>query len=225
MRASTGDERTSELQLMCNPQVDTVVFTGVEQEPGTDRNFYILKGQSKFACRVNPPPPPPPIKCTHTSASGDQYDLGALQAGGPFEVLVAEDPRVSFIHSIGICAQSGPCARAEHPEDPSSCQTTKAGDLQYSNGKLSTLKIEDLTVPFGVQGVLLSYSNKGDRTCASSANPEGERRTVVEIICSATPISPDPILKFVAEGPKCVYNFALESKSACPSSFQNATVV
>jgi hypothetical protein len=206
---------------MCNPQVDTVVFTGVEEQ----RNFYTLTGESRFACRGNTPPPPP-IKCTHTSASGDQYDLSALQAAGPFNVVVDENPGLNHSsHSVGICALSEPCPRALDSDDSSSCQTDPFDD-QYSNGKLSTLKMDDLTAPFGVKGVVLSYSDKGhDRFCVSSANPEGERRTVVEIICSAVPISPDPILKFIAEGPKCVYNFALESTSACPSSSQNATVM
>lgn len=224
--------RTSELEMRCNSDVETVVFEGVIQRPNDDRNFFTLKASSKLACRGNTPPgppPPPAIKCTHTTAAGVEYDLTELQEQGPFDLIVTDnaDPTLNYTHSIGICAESSPCPGNPLPtEGPvASCQTLdRPGEaLQGSNGKLSTLKLDDLTGPFGIQGVQLTYVGARDRNCESAANPNGERRTSVEILCSATPIAPDPILKFLAEDPKCVYNFALESDRACPTPQAAAT--
>ena len=172
-----------------------------------------------------PPPSPPPLpECTHEdSSTGLKYDLSVLQRAGPFVVETDETPKLKYKHSIGICNTGGECMDPNiDPTRPqvAACQTLLLNppvpEYTFANGYLSNMKIENIGAnPFGAQGLVITYTGSTDNQCRSNANTRGLRTTVVEVMCSAQPISPDPILKYISEDPKCSYNYVLESIHGC----------
>eukprot|EP00729_Bicosta_minor_P010512 gene10512-4335_t len=175
-----------------------------------------------------PPPSPPPLpECTHEdSSTGLKYDLSVLQRAGPFVVETDETPKLKYKHSIGICNTGGECMDPNiDPTRPqvAACQTLLLNppvpEYTFANGYLSNMKIENIGAnPFGAQGLVITYTGSTDNQCRSNANTRGLRTTVVEVMCSAQPISPDPILKYISEDPKCSYNYVLESIHGCATA-------
>ena len=193
--------------------------------PPVGNKLYTLTAKSKLACKGASPPSPPgpaPVRCKHTDTkTGAVYDLTTLQQGGPYSVVNSEIPRLTFDNSVGICGLSTSCNGADggNSEDVSSCSklVQEGTNLVYANGYLSTMQITDLVGSPSGQGVTITYRGRvHEEGCVSAANADGDRKTVVQVVCPSAPITPDPILKYITESPSCVYNFVLESTHACP---------
>ena len=180
-------------------------------------------------CGNTPPSPPPLPGCTHAdSVTGLKYDLTKLQHAGPFRVKTSETPKLTYEHSIGVCNTAGACddPRKDPAQEVAACQTlldpdgAPVPDYAGANGYLATMEIKSLgNTVFGQQGVVVTYTGGTEAGCKTSVNPTGFRNTVVEVLCSAQPIQPDPILKYISEDPKCSYNYVLESVDACGVRF------
>ena len=146
--------------------------------------------------------------------------MTTLQQGGPYSVVNSEFPGNTFDNSVGICGLSTSCNGADggNSDDVSSCsKLVQEKPFPYANGYLSTMQITDLVGYPSGQGVTITYRGRmHEEGCVSAANPDGDRKTVVQVVCPSGHITPDRILKYITESPSCVYNFVLESTHACP---------